>query len=77
MNGATEVLFDEANPDVVENAEAGYEDAPPLMEELVDCLIDLLFYQGFTLPPVTSAGKPKVTYAIWQRYGFLFPPKKR
>ncbi|KAF8253145.1 hypothetical protein K440DRAFT_643140 [Wilcoxina mikolae CBS 423.85] len=66
MNGATEVLFDEANPNAVENTEAAYEDAPPLMEELVDCLIDLLFYQGFTLPPATTVGKSKVTYAIWQ-----------
>lgn len=60
--GGTEVIFDEADP----NADGEYEDGPPLMEELVDCLIDLLFYQGFALPPATGATKNKVTYAIWQ-----------
>lgn len=65
-----EVLFDETTePDAAVTEDEGeYEDAPPLMEELVDCLIDLLFYQGFTLPPATNgnAGKSRVTYAIWQ-----------
>lgn len=60
---STEVIFDESDPTV----EIEYEEAPPLMEELVDCLIDLLFYQGFTLPPATDTTvKARVSYAIWQ-----------
>jgi hypothetical protein len=62
VSGGAEVIFDESDP----NAEAEYEDAPPLMEELIDCLIDLLFYQGFTLPSASGATKAKTTYAIWQ-----------
>ena len=42
-----------------------FEDAKPLAEELIDTLIDLLFYSSFTLPP-SGAGKPKVPYSIWQ-----------
>jgi hypothetical protein len=65
--GVSEVIFDESNPNAgLENAVPEYEDAPPLMEELVDVLIDLLFYSGFTLPPSAASGKSKVTYAIWQ-----------
>ncbi|CCX09737.1 high-temperature-induced dauer-formation protein-domain-containing protein [Pyronema domesticum] len=63
----SEVIFDESNPEQEEEAE--FEDAPPLMEELLDCLVDLLFFQGFTLPPVqgTKGGNNnKVSYAIWQ-----------
>lgn len=37
----------------------------PLGEELIDNLIDLLFYTDFTLPPNERA-KKKVTYSIWQ-----------
>jgi hypothetical protein len=37
----------------------------PLGEELVDTLVDLLFYSEFTLPKSPS-GKSKVSYAIWQ-----------
>ena len=59
---------DETSPEAIVPEE--YEDAPPLMEELVDCLVDLLFYQGFTLPPAASPGKSKVTYAIWLRCGY-------
>lgn len=33
------------------------------MEELIDTLIDLLFYSGFTLP---QSSKAKVSFAIWQ-----------
>jgi len=65
----TDMLFDDNDADAtVVETEGGYEDAPPLMEELVDCLIDLLFYQGFTLPPAASgtAALTRVSYAIWQ-----------
>lgn len=64
------MLFDEANPNLgMEDEERGepeFEDAPPLMEELIDTLIELMFYAGFTLPPPTTRGKDRVTYAIWQ-----------
>ena len=42
-----------------------FEDARPLAEELVDTLVELMFFSGLTLPQVQN-GKPKVTYAIWQ-----------
>lgn len=42
-----------------------FEDARPLAEELVDTLVDLMFFSGLTLPRVQH-GKPKVTHAIWQ-----------
>lgn len=41
------------------------EDAKPLAEELIDTLIDLLFFTDFTLVR-TGPEKPKVTYSIWQ-----------
>ncbi|CAK7206035.1 hypothetical protein SEUCBS139899_008818 [Sporothrix eucalyptigena] len=70
---AGEVLFDEAEADEDDDAAtphgqdtgAGFEDAKPLAEELIDTLIDLLFFSGFTVarqPP----GKPRVSYTIWQ-----------
>jgi hypothetical protein len=46
-------------------AEDEFEDARPLAEELIDTLIDLLFFADFTLPRPPT-GKNKVTYAIWQ-----------
>ena len=62
----TEVLFDEADPvQVPTDTEPEYEKAKPLAEEIIDTLIDLLFFSDFTLPKV-PAGKSKVTYAIWQ-----------
>ncbi|MCJ1313191.1 hypothetical protein MMC25_006868 [Agyrium rufum] len=42
-----------------------WEDSKPLAEDLIDALIDLLFYAGLTLP-LTERLKTKVTYAIWQ-----------
>jgi hypothetical protein len=41
------------------------EDVKPLAEELIDTLIDLLFFTDFTLVR-TGSEKPKVTYSIWQ-----------
>lgn len=64
---AREVIFDET--DVQGDLEAGEEEfveAQPLMEELIDTLIDLLFFRGFTLPPANAPEKPKVEYLIWQ-----------
>lgn len=62
------VLFDGAKAEAQQDqppAEGKYEDAKPLMEELIDTLCDLLFYEGFTIPAV-SHGKKKVSYVIWQ-----------
>ncbi|KAF2826878.1 hypothetical protein CC86DRAFT_393991 [Ophiobolus disseminans] len=62
----SEVIFDEADPEHTPTApEPEFETAKPLAEEVIDTLIDLLFFSDFTLPKV-SAGKNKVTYAIWQ-----------
>lgn len=64
---ANEVLFDEAQQDKppLQTGETEYEDAKPLAEELIDTLVDLLFFSGLTLPEQPQ-GRPKVTYAIWQ-----------
>lgn len=62
----SEVIFDEADPEQTPTEkEPEFEEAKPLAEEIIDTLIDLLFYADFTLPKV-PAGKNKVTYAIWQ-----------
>ncbi|KAL8869918.1 MAG: hypothetical protein Q9198_007762, partial [Flavoplaca austrocitrina] len=55
--GTPEVLFDGSNSNDVEGKEVEVLDETveytrPLGEELIDTLIDLLFYVGFTLPPV-------------------------
>lgn len=63
----TEVLFDESRPGDLPEPEIreNYETLRPLGEELIDNLIDLLFYTDFTLPQSERARK-KVTYSIWQ-----------
>jgi hypothetical protein len=62
----TEVIFDEADPGQTPTEhEPEFENAKPLAEEIIDALIDLLFFSEFTLPKVPD-GKSKVTYAIWQ-----------
>ncbi|KAK8041379.1 hypothetical protein PG994_014386 [Apiospora phragmitis] len=62
-----EVLFDEAQVDEAETKPPAdeFEEAKPLAEELIDTLIDLLFFSDLTVPKQPH-GKPKVTYAIWQ-----------
>ncbi|KAI0122999.1 high-temperature-induced dauer-formation protein-domain-containing protein [Xylariales sp. AK1849] len=64
---APEVLFDEAEPEEedVKPPVDEFEDTKPLAEELIDTLVDLLFFSDFT-GPKQPHGKPKVTYAIWQ-----------
>lgn len=65
---ASEVLFDQAQTDddaTPKNDEPDFEDAKPLGEELIDTLLELLFYTGFTIPHLQNA-KNKVTFAIWQ-----------
>ncbi|PFH58095.1 hypothetical protein XA68_14154 [Ophiocordyceps unilateralis] len=64
---ANEVLFDEAQ-DGKQDAPAEndeFVDVKPLAEELVDTLIDLLFFSDLTIPRQPH-GQSKVTYAIWQ-----------
>ncbi|KIW68334.1 hypothetical protein PV04_04287 [Phialophora macrospora] len=63
-----EVLFDDSQGDdttPTESPQQEFEDAKPLAEELIDTLVDLLFYTSFTIPELPNA-KSKVTYAIWQ-----------
>ncbi|KAL1903188.1 hypothetical protein Sste5346_000473 [Sporothrix stenoceras] len=67
-----EVLFDEAETeaggqdgDDESTPQDGFEDAKPLAEELIDTLIDLLFFSGFTVAR-QPLGKPRVSYTIWQ-----------
>lgn len=63
---ASEVLFDEGQDDEQQQRKAGgFEDVKPLGEELIDTLLDLLFYTNFTIPRIPSA-KSKVTFSIWQ-----------
>lgn len=62
----SEVIFDESDPDPTPTeAEPEFTKAKPLAEEIIDTLIDLLFFSEFTLPKV-QGGKSKVSYAIWQ-----------
>lgn len=64
---ARNVLFDESQEEFAKLEAAGeeFEEVKPLAEELIDTLIDLLFFAEFTLPKSPN-GKSKVTYAIWQ-----------
>lgn len=63
---ANEILLDGAKDKTESHgAEDEFEDAKPLAEELIDTLVDLLFFAEVTLPPQQS-GNSKVTYAIWQ-----------
>ncbi|MCJ1475810.1 hypothetical protein MMC13_004474 [Lambiella insularis] len=62
-----EILFDEAHlEDEKEEGQDGeeFEDAKPLGEELLDTLIDLLFFHGFSLG-YDDRTKTKVSYSIW------------
>lgn len=63
----TEILFDGSRPgDEPElKTREKWVNLKPLGEELIDNLIDLLFYTDFTLPPNERA-KKRVTYSIWQ-----------
>ncbi|AEO56437.1 hypothetical protein MYCTH_65705 [Thermothelomyces thermophilus ATCC 42464] len=62
---ANEVLFDGGTDAPPKAAPDDFEDAKPLAEELIDTLLDLLFFSDLTVPKAPQ-GKPKVTYAIWQ-----------
>lgn len=65
---AAEVLFDESDnekPKPKADTEEDFEEAKPLAEELIDTLVDLLFFSDLTVPKQPH-GKPKVSYSIWQ-----------
>ena len=64
----SEILFDESQrkEEPPPQGEEPLEDVRPLGEELVDTLIDMLFYVGFTIP-ATERFRNRVTYAIWQK----------
>lgn len=64
---ANEVLFDESAGDKenTEDDKEVFEDAKPLAEELLDTMVDMLFFSEFTIPK-QQPGRPKVTFAIWQ-----------
>ncbi|KAF7587286.1 hypothetical protein BBP40_007479 [Aspergillus hancockii] len=64
---ATEVLFDEAQGEERRASPQpnDYEEVKPLAEELIDTLLDLLFYTDFTIPQLPTA-KNKISYSIWQ-----------
>ncbi|TVY52359.1 Ubp5-interacting protein [Lachnellula cervina] len=63
---ARDVLFDESQEELAKLEAAGeeFEEVKPLAEELIDTLIDLLFFADFTLPKPSNS-KSKVSYAIW------------
>lgn len=64
---ANEILFDEAEDDGEQQTanKDDYEETKPLAEELIDTLIDLLFFSDFTITSQPH-GRDKVTFAIWQ-----------
>lgn len=64
---ARDVLFDESQEELAKLEAAGeeFEEVKPLAEELIDTLIDMLFFADFTLPRPQNT-KNKVTYTIWQ-----------
>lgn len=64
---SNEILFDGDQQDKVETPgeQENFEEAKPLAEELIDTLVDFLFFANLTLPPQQN-GQSKVTYAIWQ-----------
>lgn len=66
-SSGTEILFDDSRPDDPPEPEVTehFQNVKPLGEELIDTLIDLLFFAEFTLPH-NERSKSKVTYAIWQ-----------
>ena len=61
-------LFDGLSPEK-KLTEEDEEIGPPLGEQLIDFLINYLFFPNFTLPKkLDSQGRPdlQITYAIWQ-----------
>lgn len=62
-------MFDEAQAEERQQQtlprDDDFQDVKPLAEELIDTLMDLLFYTNFTIPKLATA-KEKVSYSIWQ-----------
>ena len=67
-SGKAEILFDESQleQEPSPEEEKQFEEIRPLGEELIDTLIDMLFYIGFTLP-TSERSRSRVTYSIWQK----------
>ena len=62
----SEVLFDEGtNEQPHPQNKSSRKKKTALGEELIDTLIDLLFYVDFTLPG-SRANKSRITYSIWE-----------
>ncbi len=63
---SNEIIFDGAQDKIESPTEEEYfEEAKPLAEELIDTLVDLLFFANLTITPQQNA-QFKVAYAIWQ-----------
>lgn len=66
---ASHVLFDESDREKVPlndgTQQKDYENLKLLAEKLLDTLMDLLFFDGFTILGIPGA-KGKVAYSIWQ-----------
>lgn len=66
---ATQVLFDEAQAGEQQDQNSPrtgeFEDVKPLAEDLVDTLLDLLFYTDFTIPQLSTTTN-KISHSIWQ-----------
>lgn len=62
----SELLFDgDTRPPLPTQQEPEFRDTKPLAEELIDTLIDLLFFADFTIPRALNTKSP-VNLAIWQ-----------
>lgn len=62
----SEVLFDETTDEqTLSLAKPSRRKRKPLGEDLIDALIDLLFYVDFTLPR-NARIKNRITYSIWE-----------
>ncbi|BAE63741.1 unnamed protein product [Aspergillus oryzae RIB40] len=72
---AAEILFDEAQAEEPRTSPGpnDYEEVKPLAEELIDTLVDLLFYTDFTIPKLPTT-KSKVSYSIWQSGTIKYNP---
>jgi len=62
---ASEVIFDGVRDSQPQSPIEEFEDARPLAEELIDTLIDLLFFSDLTVPKQPHS-RPKVSHTIWQ-----------
>ena len=62
---SSEILFEESKGlEQLQSLPTQQTKLRPLAEELLDTLVDLLFFSGFTVP-ISARTKSKVTYDIW------------